>query len=289
MSVVGTANGPLEATSAWPQLQSSYETSPFAGAALSTGAGLSSGAAVAHEVTAGPMAASIRTPFAEALATLDEADLELEAFDALRAEFEDEGFLEALEGLADEAAARHLSAAGSWSQESEGMRLASSEAEQWMETVAAQADRLLAELESHFGERGVDTVGEGEIEAVAGWPQELEHAASPVDAQEQFLKKLVDKVKKVAKGVGKVIGKGVRAVGKLVPLGKLFGILKKLVRPLLNRVLQRAIGKLPEQLRPAATTLATKLGLRKAPVPASRPPHRTVPHPGRLVQRRQQP
>ena len=262
MSVVETTtSGAHEATSAWSRPQSSYETSPFAGAALSIGA------AVAREVTAPPSTASIRTPFAEALASLDEADLELEAFDALRAEFEDEGFLEALEALADEAAARHLTAAGSWSQESEGMQLASSEAEQWMETVAAQADRLLAELESHFGERGVDTVGAGEIEAVAGWPQEFEHLASPVDAQEQFLKKLVDKVKKVAKGVGKVIGKGISAVAKLVPLGKLFGIFKKLVRPLLNRVLQRAIGKLPEQLRPAATTLATKLGLRKATGP----------------------
>src|SRR5262249_32250735 len=166
MSVVETTSGALAATSAWPQPQSSYETSPFAGAALSTGA-LSIGAAVAREVGAEPMAASIRTPFTEALASLDEADLELEAFDALRAEFEDEGFLEALEALADEAAARHLSAAGSWSQESEGMRLASSEAEQWMETVAAQADRLLAELEAHFGEPGGGPGGTGGLGAVA--------------------------------------------------------------------------------------------------------------------------
>lgn len=239
-----TADGARDGGEARLEPAPSYETSPFAAASLYAGTPVP---AAAGELLAGQV---LTTPFAEALASFDESDLETEAFDALRAEFEDEEFGEALEALADEAAARHLTAAGSWGQESEALQLASSEAEQWMETVAAQADRLLGELETQFGDRPVDAVTESEIDAVAG--------LSPFDAQEQFFKTLVSKVKKVVTGVGKLVKKGVRAVGKLFPLGKLFGFLRKLVRPLLQRVLQKAIGKLPKDLRPIATKLAAK-------------------------------
>jgi hypothetical protein len=235
--------------------QVSYENSPFSAARLYAGT-----AEPAEESYA---AQAITTPFAEALSSLDEADLEAEAFDALRAEFEDQEFLESVEALADEAAARHLTAAGNWGQEAEAVQLASAEAEQWMEVVASRADNLLSELEARFGDRPVDGVTMAEIDAVAGF-SEFE---SPVDSQEQFLKNLVNKVKKVVGGVAKLVKKGVSAVGKLLPLGKLFGFLKKLVRPLLERVLQKAIGKLPEQLRPIATKLAGRFG-KAATAPA---------------------
>lgn len=245
-----TTNGSYEAGSRLePPL--SYATSPFAPASLSAGAALP----VAGEVPADRV---LTSPFAEALASYDESDLEAEAFDALRAEFEDDRFLEALEALADESAARHLTAAGSWGQQAEGFQLASAEAEQWMETVAARADRLLGELEAHFGDRQVDAGTEAEIDSLAGFSGLA--FESPVDAQEQFLKALVSKVKKVVSGVGKLVKKGVSAVTKLLPLGKLFGVLKKLVRPLLEKVLQKAIGKLPAAVQPIATKLAGKFG-----------------------------
>jgi hypothetical protein len=251
MNVAETANGGLHGMApTWPQ----YESSPFAAAMLSTDAPAAAG------VPAEYAGMSVSTPFSEALASLDEADLEREAVDALRAEFEDEGFREALEALANEVAGQHLAGAGNWSHEADGLQRAATEAELWMETVARQADQLLAELEAHFGDRSVDTLTAGEIEAAAGWPHEAP-GGGPLDAQEQFFKGLLDKVKKVANGVGKVIGRGVRAVGALLPLGKLFGILRRLVRPLLHRVLQRAIGKLPPELQSAARTLAGRLGL----------------------------
>ncbi|MGH4006978.1 MAG: hypothetical protein ACRDTH_02200 [Pseudonocardiaceae bacterium] len=259
----------------------SYETSPFAAASLCTANPLP---AAVGELPAGQV---ITTPFAESLASFDESDLEAEAFDALRAEFEDEEFFEALEALVDEAAARHLTAAGSWRQESEAFQLESSEAEQWMEAVAAQADRLLGELEARFGDRPVDAVTEAEIDAVVGFSEfEHERLDSPVDAQEQFLKKLVSKVKKVVTGVGKLVKKGIGAVTKLLPLGKLFGFLKKLVRPLLERVLQKAIGKLPKELQPIATKLAARFTKgasasagKSAPADASAPATPTAPDP----------
>jgi hypothetical protein len=238
-----------------PPLPPPYATSPFAAARLS--------AEAAPPAWGGPPTAErvITTPFAEALASFGESDLEAEAFHALRSEFEDDDFREALEVLTDEAAARHLAATGTWAQESEAYRLAGAEAEQWMESVASAADRLLGELEAHFGNRPADAGSAAEIDAVVGF-SEFEHRTpnGPLDAQEQFLKKLVSKVKKVVKGVAKVVKKGIGAVTKLLPLGKLFGFLKKLVRPLLQRVLQKAIGKLPAELQPAATKLAARFG-----------------------------
>ena len=111
-----------------------YATSPFAAAALCR-ARLASRATV--QGTGGPPAgSSISSPFAEALASYDESQLEAETFEALRAEFEDEDFVPALQALADEVAARHLSGAGTWSESEQGMQLSAAEAEQWMEAVA---------------------------------------------------------------------------------------------------------------------------------------------------------
>jgi len=226
----------------------SYETSPFAPARLA-----GSDPATEAESYVAPTT-MISSPFAEALASYDESQLEAETFEALRAEFEDEDFVPALQALADEVAGRHLSGAGTWSESEQGMQLSAAEAEQWMEAVADRSDRLLAELEMHFGQRPVESLADGEIEAVAG--------LSALDGQEQFVGKLIGKVVKVAKGVGKVLGK--------LALGPLFLVLRKLVRPLLSRVLQRAIGKLPPDQRPAAEKLRGRFG-GKSPDKAAKP------------------
>ncbi|WP_157454020.1 hypothetical protein [Cellulomonas sp. Root485] len=215
----------------------------------------------------------VLSPFGEAMAGIDEADLEAGAYEVLRAELEDEDFLESLEALGAEVAGRHLASSSAYGQHSEALALGESEATQWMESVAAQADRLLGSLETQFQDRPAGALTEAEIDAAVGFlPSDSELAAGPLAAQELFLGKLVSKVKKVVKGVGTLVKKGVRAVGKLLPLGKLFGILKKLVRPLLQRVLKKAIGTLPASLRPAATRLAAKFGgaaARPTPAPAA--------------------
>jgi hypothetical protein len=248
MTVFEMTTDPRDTGGAGGELMSS----PFAGADLAT-------TAEGAPTSAAAVASSLTTPFSEAMASLGESDLEAEAFAALTAEFEDEEFTEALEALVNEAAARHLASTGSWSHESGAMQLAHTEVEQWLETVAAEADRQLAALEAHFGDRPVDSVSESEIEAVGG--SGMEHAAldSPVNAQELFFKKLIDKAKKVVKGAVKLAKQGIKAVGKLLPTGKIFAALRKLVSPLLKRVLAKAIGKLPEPLRPAATRLAGKM------------------------------
>ena len=78
---------------------------------------------------------------------------------------------------------------------------------------------------------------------------------------EEFLKKVWNKVKRVARTAVSLAKKGIAAVGKLIPIGPLLKKLGRLVRPLLNRVIRFAIGRLPTSLRPAATLLGRRLGI----------------------------
>ncbi|WP_164983848.1 hypothetical protein [Cellulomonas endophytica] len=276
MSAHATTTDGLAGT-AWTPAQAPYTTSPFTAASVL-------GAAVpVGELELGS-ARGLVTPFAHGLASLDEVALEDEAFEALMAEMEDEGFAEALDAVADEVAGRHLAGSDGLGSQAEALAAADADAEQWMEVLASRADRLLGALEAHFGERPVEGVTDGEIDAVTGSAGLEDEAAGPLDAQELFLAKLVSKVKKVVKGAAKV-------VGKLLPIGKLLGVLKKVVRPLLRRVLQKAIGKLPPDLQPVARRLAARFAGRSpgagsstgaaAPVPAPAGP--AAPPPGAAV------
>ena len=249
MRVDATTTDGLAGT-AWLEVQAPYTTSPFT-------AGSVSGITVAATELELESSPQLVTPFAPALASFDEVALEDEAFEALMAELEDEDFTEALDAVADEVAGRHLAATDGLGSQGEALAAADAEAEQWMEVLASRTDRMLSELEAHFGERPVDSVTDGEIDAVAGFTELEDEATGPVDAQEFFLKKLVSKVKKVVKGVTKVIS-------KVLPIGKLLGVLKKVVRPLLQRVLQKAIGKLPANLQPIARKLAAKFAGKPA-------------------------
>ncbi|MEU0793472.1 hypothetical protein ABZ342_25655 [Amycolatopsis sp. NPDC005961] len=221
-------------------------TSPFAPVSL---------AATAEPAAAAPRPGqALHSPFAEAAVAAGDSDRAAEATDALLAELEDPGFTEALEALADEAAARHLKSVGTWSNDSEAPTLATADTTQWLEHLAGEADRMLGALEAYFGDRPADSLQEGEIEAATG----IDGFTDPADVQQLFFGRLLDKAKKLAKGAVKLAKKGISVVGNLA-LGPLFGQLRLLVKPLLGKVLDTAIGKLPESLRPLATQLAAKL------------------------------
>lgn len=101
------------------------------------------------------------------------------------------------------------------------------------------ADHSLAELESYFDRL------------------EFNHASfSPV--QEQFFGKIFNKVKSAVKTGIDLAKKGVAAVGKILPVNIILDKIKGLVKPLLEKVLKFAIGKLPQNLRPYAQTLSKK-------------------------------
>lgn len=211
------------------------------------------------ETAVPPAGQVLLSPFSESLAADIETDQQEQAVEAMLAELEDEEFGQALQSLADEAAARHLRSIGTWSQASQAPVLATSDSEQWMESVAVEADRVLGQLEAYFADRPVDSLRDGEMESVSGLGEwEGVGLASPIDAQEQFFKKLLSKAKTIVKGVAKVAKTGLAVVGKVLPIGQIFGLLRKLVQPLLRRVLDKAIGRLPAPLQPLATQVAKR-------------------------------
>jgi len=200
---------------------------------------------------------SLESPFAEALSVGDESSFETLALETVLGEIQSEEFDEAVANLVDEAAARHLTAAGSWSSEAEAPTLAAAEVEGWVTGIGMEADRLLEQLGEQFSNRSIDTVtfaeiiNEGDRLIAEAGPQGL--------ATEQFFKSLIKKAGGMVKGAVNLAKKGIAAVGKLLPFGKIFEALRKLVQPLLKRVLQMALNRLPVAVRPIAQKLATKL------------------------------
>src|SRR5206468_12102453 len=76
---------------------------------------------------------------------------------------------------------------------------------------------------------------------------------------EQFFKKLFKKAGSLVKGAVNLAKKGIAAVGKFLPIGKVFDMLRKLVQPLLKKVLAAAMNRLPAAVRPIAQRLADKI------------------------------
>ena len=159
-------------------------TSPFAPV------GLVGGAVAA--APAPPPGQVLQSPFAEAAVGADDGRFAAEAVEALVAELDDGEFAEALEALADEGAARHLRSVGTWSSDSEAPALATADTTQWLEQLAGETDRVLGALESHFGDRRVDSLRDGELEAVSGVTG-LDGFTDPADAQQLWFGSLLKK------------------------------------------------------------------------------------------------
>jgi hypothetical protein len=213
----------------------------------------------AGELSAGLLS----SPFSEGLMAEGRSEAE-GAYVALAAELADDEFDEAVQALVDEAAGRHLAAAGSWP--GAAGELAAGEVEAWMAGVAAKADRLLEHVEQAFATRAPESLLGGEVETVL--TEALAAEGHPGLGGEDFLGALARKATSLAKGAAKLAKRGIAIAGGAA-LGPLFGTLRKLVEPLLKRVLSVALNKLPPQLQKDAATLAGKLGIR---LPSATPP-----------------
>jgi len=133
---------------------------------------------------------------------------------------------------------------------------ATKHAREYFEPVAMEAEAMIDRVTEHFSGNSMGDYSEKEIESFfAELP--FNHAQfSP--AQEQFLGGVFNKIKSVVKKGVDLAKKGVSAVGKLLPINIILKKIKGLVRPLLDKVLKFAIGKLPKNLQPHAQTLAKK-------------------------------
>lgn len=210
----------------------------------------------AERYAAGPAA----SPFAEAMTDADGRQAAEDQWQALVDELADDSFDEALEGLVDEAAGRYLRSRSRSSSGPDAVDLAAMDVEAWLAERAEVVDRALARIEGEYADRPPSAV---EAEALAdsmglGGAAAQAEGVSPGAATDQFLGGLVRKAVKAASSLAKT---GISALGKVLPMGRIFGLLRRLVRPLLRRVLDKALGRLPAPLQGPARTLAAKLGL----------------------------
>jgi hypothetical protein len=141
------------------------------------------------------------------------------------------------------------------------------EVEQFFEAhfgpLVRETSRLLDGMAGEIERHDVDHMTEPEIDQLlAGFEPE---GTGLTPSFEGFLKRVWKKgktaVKKVASAARKGIVKAVKTVGKIAtaPAAIVLKKLKTLVRPLLQKVLRSAIGRLPEPLQDAARQAAQKL------------------------------
>lgn len=129
----------------------------------------------------------------------------------------------------------------------------------YLEPLAHETHDLLETIGQGLTDRDIVSASEDQLEE---WFEQYEPNRSDLSpAFEDFLKGVWRKVKKVAKGVSQVAKKGLKVAATIATGGvtAILGKIKQLIRPLLNRVLRFAIGKLPPFLQPAAGQLAKRL------------------------------
>ncbi|CAN5740669.1 hypothetical protein BH11BAC3_BH11BAC3_37670 [soil metagenome] len=133
---------------------------------------------------------------------------------------------------------------------------ATQQARQYFAPLISESESMIDRVAQHFSGNNLADHSESEIESFFT-DMEFDHSRySP--AQEQLFGGLWKKLKKVVKKGVNLAKKGIAAVGKILPLNIVLNKIKGLIRPLLDKVLRYAVGKLPENLRPYAQTLAKK-------------------------------
>ncbi|MCZ8261375.1 MAG: hypothetical protein O9333_14745 [Beijerinckiaceae bacterium] len=215
---------------------------------------------------AAPWAAQAESPFSRDSTNAEGENLAAAEFvHELLSELEDEGFTPALYEMAAEAEQAVLSESPSFtiSQEVAGAAL-QQRYERHFALLVAEAERMHNAVAEGFANFELSNASEAELEAmVARFVPSL--AAPLPPAQEQFLGKLVRTVGRAVAGAVRFVKNGVQAVGRgiasvgravIMPLLRRLGAL---IKPMIRRVIQFMMGKLPPAVRPIAQTLGRKL------------------------------
>lgn len=122
--------------------------------------------------------------------------------------------------------------------------------------VIRESESMIDRIAQHFSGNNLADHSDSEVEQFFETLEFRHDNYTP--AQEQFFGKLFKKVKSVVKKGIDLAKKGISAVGKILPINIILNKIKGLVRPLLEKVLRFAIGKLPKNLQPYAQTLAKR-------------------------------
>ena len=216
--------------------------------------------------------AATRSPFVSVYEAGDDEtaydDPMREAYAGLIDELHDEEFDEALFELECHARALHDRQLGAGMQRSQADRAVM----QHFSPLVRECEAMVDAMAQQFAPRQGAGLVEGEVDAfLEGYAPAGSYEMQQEPQFEQFFGKLLKKVGSVVK---KVAGAAIQGVTKLT-LGPLLSRIKALVKPLLQRVLQKAIGHLPAPVQPIALQLARKLGFappEPAPAPTATAP-----------------
>jgi hypothetical protein len=181
-----------------------------------------------------------------------------EAYATLVNELHEEEFDEALFELRSHLRAMHDEQLAMGSTRADADQLVTQHFSQLVRESEAMVDAITRE----FGTREEASIVDNEVDSfVAGYvPNSLDPEF------ENFFGKLIKKVGKFAKAAAGSAWRGLKKVG----IGKVLAGIQKLVKPMLDRVLKQAIGRLPPSIQPLAQQLAQKLGLQQgAAAPAA--------------------
>jgi hypothetical protein len=184
-------------------------------------------------------------------------DPQTEEYVSFLNELYDEQFNEALSNLVDEAAAIYET---KFAKEQQDPRTAGYQAErllsQHFAQLVAEAETMIRTVASELGERNLDTLSEAEVDTIVDRYQ----PSTEINPQfEEWLGKLVKKVVKKGLNLAKSAASAVAKLG----LGPILNKLLALVKPMIKRVIEMGINKLPPNLQPIAKMLRDKLPFLK--------------------------
>ena len=133
---------------------------------------------------------------------------------------------------------------------------ATQQARDYFAPIMKETESMIDRVAEHFSGNNLADHSEATIESFF---ETLEYNhAQYTPAQEQFFGKIFNKIKSVVKKGVDLAKKGISAVGKFLPINIILKKIKGLIKPLLDKVLKFAIGKLPKNLQPHARTFAKK-------------------------------
>ena len=201
-------------------------------------------------------------PFRDEGGTVEGYGPEAEEFAQFLAELRDEEFDEAVKGLVNEASELYQE---QFVGEDAAIGPPPAEAERLLEAhfepLVREAETLLDRMAEDTRRHDLTAMSEAEVDTFLNRYEIPTGQLAP--NSEYFLENFLGKLKRAFKGAVNLAKKGIK-VATTLGLGPILAKLKRLVRPLLNRVLKVALNKLPPTLQPAAQQLAKRF-LGKAP------------------------
>lgn len=182
-----------------------------------------------------------------------------EAYASLVHELHEEEFDEALQEVRAHARALHDEQLATGAPRADADRLVA----QHFAQLTRESEAFVDAMAREFGNREEAAITEQEIDSfVAGY--------TPTGLDPEFENLFGGIAGKLGRFVKRAAGTAWRGIKKLA-LGPIFAAVRAVMKPILDGVLQQALGRLPPEVQPAAQMLAQKLGLASAVATAPSP------------------